>query len=251
MLQRAPGMLQSGRARGAVAGRSARIALAALQLVTAAVFLGPFLFGGRTRGFPLDDAWIHQVVARTFAETGTLGYVPGAYGTGATSYLWAALLAIGQKIGADPVVFTGVLGLAGSLGVGQALLSLVRGQGDGELAPSDLAAVALACAGGDLTWFAFSGMEASFVAAAGLAAIAAATGPALGAKAEGHGARRAALLAGAFAGVAALTRPDFVPLGGIVAALVFARRRNLREASHARCTSARTRSSPGRPCRRR
>lgn len=229
MLQRAPGMLQSGRARGAVApGRRVRIALAGLQLLTAVVFVAPFLFGGRTRGFPLDDAWIHQVVARTFAETGTLGYVPGAYGTGATSYLWAALLAIGQKLSADPVIFTGVLGLAGSLGVGQALLTLIE---DGERDRTDVVAVALACAGGDLTWFAFSGMEASFVAAAGLAAIAFATGPDLAREADPRSARRAALLAGSFAGVAALTRPDFVPLGGGLVALVFVRRRNVREAA--------------------
>lgn len=247
MLQRAPGMLQSGRAQGAqqaqeaasaAEGRGptprARLALAALQLASSVVFLGPFLFGGRPRGFPLDDAWIHQVVARTFAETGTLGYVPGAYGTGATSYLWAAILACGQKVGADPVVFTGLLGLVGALGTGQALLSLVTdGRGRSEpllgdrFAPTwggdGAAAVALACAGGDLTWFAFSGMEASFVTAAGLGALALATGPGLSA--------RKGALAGALAGVAALTRPDFVPLGGIVAAIVLARRRSLREAA--------------------
>ncbi len=185
-----------------------------MQLVTSVLFLGPFLWGGRASGFPLDDAWIHQVVARTFAETGTLGYLPGAYGAGATSYLWAALLGLGQKLHANPVVWTSSLGIVGALGTGQALLGLV---GDDE--PDDAAAVVLACAGGDLTWFAVSGMEASLVAAAALGAIAVAT--------TSH--RRAPLLAGVLAGVAALTRPDFVPLGLVVSGLVHARRRSPRD----------------------
>lgn len=186
-----------------------------MQLVTSVLFLGPFLWGGRASGFPLDDAWIHQVVARTFAETGTLGYLPGAYGAGATSYLWAALLGLGQKVHAHPVVWTSAFGILGALGTGQALLSLVS---DEEL--DDVVAVALACAGGDLTWFAVSGMEASFVAAAALGAIAVAT--------SSH--RRAPVAAGVLAGVAALTRPDFVPLGLVVAGVVFARRRSRKDA---------------------
>lgn len=46
------------------------------------------------RGFPLDDAWIHAVYGRELARTGLLAYNPGAPATGATSPLWAALLAI-------------------------------------------------------------------------------------------------------------------------------------------------------------
>ncbi len=226
-------MLQSKGARpeGGLRRSRARRALllAALQLVTSVVFLGPFLFGSRLRGFPLDDAWIHQVVARTFAETGTLGYLPGAYGAGATSYLWAALLALGQKVHAEPVVFTTILGLAGALGTGQALLAILadeRGRAD-----EDFVAIALACAGGDLTWFAVSGMEASFVAAAALGAIALATSKSLAEAAEESVARRASLLAGVLAGVAALTRPDFVPLGLVIAGVVFLRRRRAAEAA--------------------
>lgn len=68
-----------------------RLLLALAQLVAL------FSFARRV-GLPLDDAWIHQVVARTFAESGTLGYAPGEHGAAATTYLWAALLAVNFKL---------------------------------------------------------------------------------------------------------------------------------------------------------
>src|SRR5262245_44722032 len=77
-------------------------------------------------GFPLDDAWIHQVVARTFAQTGTLGYAPGHHGAGATSYLWAALLAINLKsLHFDPVRWTLGINVVAALATGQLLFRLV------------------------------------------------------------------------------------------------------------------------------
>lgn len=198
-------MLQSNRVR-------ARALLFSVQLVSCVAFVAPWQ---RSRGFPLDDAWIHHVVARTFAATGTLGYSPGAHGAGATSYLWAALLGVGHAIGADPVVFTAVLAVGAALAAGQLLLSLLAPEGD--VPPRALFAVALAVAGGDFTWFAFSGMEATLVVALALGAIVFATR-------EGT---RAAWTAGALAGLCALARPDFVPLGGLLAALAFLRTRRL------------------------
>ena len=46
-------------------------------------------------GYPLDDAWIHELVARNLVRHGVLGVNPHLYGSGATSTLWALLLAIG------------------------------------------------------------------------------------------------------------------------------------------------------------
>lgn len=46
------------------------------------------------RGFPLDDAWIHAVYGRELARTGMLAFNPGIPATGATSPLWALLVAL-------------------------------------------------------------------------------------------------------------------------------------------------------------
>ena len=46
--------------------RRGRLLAHALVMVVQATALS--FFGAGVRGFPLDDAWIHQVVARTFAE---------------------------------------------------------------------------------------------------------------------------------------------------------------------------------------
>ncbi len=187
------------------------------QLLSAVLFVAPWT---RSFGFPLDDAWIHHVIARTFATTGTLGYHAGAHGSGATSYLWASLLAIGHLVGANPVVFTSVLGACAALTAGQFLLELVAG--DEPIRLHHVALTLLACAGGDFTWFSFSGMEATLVVALSLGAIAMAL------RAEGHPAeRRAAWTAGILAGLSALARPDFVPLGALLAALLCWRRRKL------------------------
>ena len=44
-------------------------------------------------GFPLDDAWIHHVYARSLAHGGLFEYVPGRPEAGFTSPLWAIVLA--------------------------------------------------------------------------------------------------------------------------------------------------------------
>src|ERR1700730_9804594 len=62
-------------------------------------------------GFPLDDSWIHQTVARNFAYFGTLGFIPGKPSSGATSLLWAGIQAANYRtLHLDPVVFNLILG---------------------------------------------------------------------------------------------------------------------------------------------
>ena len=162
-------------------------------------------------GFPLDDAWIHQVVGRTFAQSGTLGYAPGHFGAGATSYFWAALLAINYKlIHADPGVFTFFLNALFFIGAGQCLAVLVHRARPQETSPTVWAIVTAAVAGtaslgGNFVWFAVSGMEATLVAFLPLASIVLWT----------RTSRRSAILGGVCAGLLALTRPEaavFAPL---------------------------------------
>jgi hypothetical protein len=203
---------------GTVAGRGARTFLLAAQVASLAAFAWPLR---RAPGFPLDDAWIHHVVARTLATSGTLGFRPGAHGAGATSYAWAALLAIGHLVHAAPVVFTDALGALSALAAGQVILALFARR-DGRVAWTHLVAVTFACAGGDLTWFALSGMEAALVVALSAGAVLAATR----ARAEARG----YAIAGVLAAGAALTRPDAMPLGACLAAWAFVRTRSVKRA---------------------
>jgi hypothetical protein len=161
-------------------------------------------------GFPLDDAWIHQVVARTFATTGTLGYAPGHHGAAATSWLWALLLSLNFKLlHRDPFAFTLALNVALSLLAGQLLLlCLLDRRRDGASVLRSTAAAALACVGGNFLWFAFSGMEANLVIVLSLLGAAAWT------QLPG---RRGAAVTGIAVGALALTRPECAALAPLLA----------------------------------
>ena len=61
-------------------------------------------------GFPLDDAWIHLVYARNFAEHGEWAFRLGEHSAGSTAPLWTALLAIGFLVPLAPYAWTYILG---------------------------------------------------------------------------------------------------------------------------------------------
>ncbi|MCL2779469.1 MAG: ankyrin repeat domain-containing protein [Polyangiaceae bacterium] len=199
-----------------------RIFLATVQILAIGWFSpGP--------GLPLDDAWIHQVVARTFAETGTLGYAPGQHGAAATSYLWAALLAIGFKIHLfEPSRWALILNGLATLATGQLLFTILKRtrprDGLTQVAPGAWSALTFASAlfastSPNILWFACSGMEAMPFVALSLAAIWAATDETK---------RSRALFAGLSAGALVLLRPDAAPFGGLLAVHAFARKRTER-----------------------
>ena len=96
----------SARRSAVVVAAASVLALLLLRLCTDRYFSG--------RGFPLDDAWIHQVYARSFARSATLAYNPGIASTGETAPLWALLLAVLHFFSRDParlVVLTKCVGL--------------------------------------------------------------------------------------------------------------------------------------------
>ena len=189
------------------AGRLAsHAALCLAQVAALAAIALPF---DRIRGFPLDDAWIHQVVARTFAATGTLGYVPGMHGSAATSYLWAAMLSANFRwVHGDPVVFALVLNVALHLAASQLLLRLLLRDGDSWV--EALALAALATLGGNVLWFALSGMEATLFIFLSCAAVALWHAPA-----DRRG--LTAVGSGLALGLLALTRPEAAPLAVVLA----------------------------------
>ena len=103
-----------------------RIVLAAAQLLALGIVMaGDF----PPSGYPLDDAWIHQLAARNLVRTGTLGIDPAVYGSGATSLLWALVLALGEALHVAPVAFSSTVNGLLFLLSGQALLGLLLADG--------------------------------------------------------------------------------------------------------------------------
>jgi ankyrin repeat protein len=199
------------------ADRVVRVALASLQA-------GAIAWFWPGRGLPLDDAWIHQVVARTFAQTGTLGYAPGQHGAAATSYLWAALLAPSFVVHAEPSLWALALNTAAALATGQLVFTLLerarpRAATSAEWQVASFAVTLLACASPNVLWFVCSGMEAMPFVALSLAAITAATSSLDG--------RTRPLVAGIAAAALALLRPEAIPLGALLAAYTLFRSRRV------------------------
>lgn len=93
-----------------------------LLLAALAVGLYVFLAGQRFAiGFPLDDAWIHQVYARNLAQEGQWAFVQGESSAASTSPLYSLLLALGNLLGLTPFAWAyglgiAALGLAASMG---------------------------------------------------------------------------------------------------------------------------------------
>src|ERR1700734_377785 len=71
-------------------------------LLCGLLYLGAFLLLASVLrghfGFPLDDSWIHQVVARNLAEFHVLGFNPGKLSSGSTSPLWTLILTLGWVV---------------------------------------------------------------------------------------------------------------------------------------------------------
>src|SRR5882757_4239240 len=103
--------------------------------IVAAVYLLSFLFllgfPHPLLGFPLDDSWIHQVVARNLAHDGTLGFIPGVRSSGSSSLLWSFLLAANWKFlpAMSPVVYSGLLSGFLLIATGWGLLAMARKDG--------------------------------------------------------------------------------------------------------------------------
>lgn len=190
-----------------------RFALAALEIGALLGFARPGI------GLPLDDAWIHQVVGRTFAATGTLGYTAGHHGAAATSYLWAAILGANFRLfHIEPALFAFLVNGALLLVSGQCFFSLLIREKPEDTAASTwrftaFVASLLATVGGNVLFYAHSGMEASLVLALVLASVLWATSP--------SPARMATVATGLLAGLLALTRPETIPFGALLVLLRF------------------------------
>jgi hypothetical protein len=160
-------------------------------------------------GFPLDDAWIHQVYARNLGRHGEFAFALGQPSAGSTAPLWTGLLAVGYALRFDPFAWTFVLG-ALLLGTTAWLVWALARQWWPARPAVAWAAAGLTVAEWHLAWAAASGMEILLAAALVLAAFAW-MGP--------RQSLRRGLAAGLCLGLAVATRPDSLLAAPFVLAL--------------------------------
>lgn len=201
-----------GRRVGAIIGsragarRWAVARLAAGLLTTAFLYLGAAVLFTGAAGFPLDDAWIHQVFARHLAQGYGLAFNPGEPVAGTTAPLWTVLLVPGHLTPGLFPVWTYLLGLL-ALGLAAALTGRITARLTARPAVGAFAVLAVVL-DWRLDWAALSGMETVLFAALSLAALDFGLRP-----------NRRPVLAGVLAGLAALTRPEGVLLLPVIAGL--------------------------------
>lgn len=191
--------------------------LAVVSAIYAASFLIVDGFPRIPTAFPLDDSWIHQVVARNLAEYHTLGFVPGVWSSGSSSLLWTLILALKWILAPslNPVLYCDGLNLLLLTLTGAGLLGIARKEG---LAEPLCWIVALAPAlDGNFVWLAATGMEHLLFVALSIAAIY------LWFDTRKWSAVAASLCLGALS----LTRPEGLALAGIL--LLTARRGHSRK----------------------
>ncbi len=203
-------------------------------------------------GFPLDDSYIHQTIARNLAERGTLGFIRGQRSSGATSLLWTVLQAANYRVlgGVDPVWYNLALSYFCLMAIGPLLFLLARRDG---LSKRICWVLALAPAlMGNFLWLGLIGMEHLLFVVFSLAAIYwwfspvprgqasseaqmlmyAHTQIRTGSQAEPEiRTWKSALLAGSAAGLLVITRPEavvFAPLL-LAASLLAKTRRSVRD----------------------
>lgn len=185
------------------------ISLAVVTLYVLAAYLQSGEFG-----FPLDDAWIHQVYARNLGTRFEFSFFAGQPSAGSTSPLWAVLTGVGYALGMD-LVWTLLLGMGFLAGSGWMAGRVTRHlTGDARLAKW----IAPLCVMLEwhMVWAAASGMEIVLFVFLSLALV------------EAFFARRNTMVMGVIGGLLTLTRPEGVLLAGLVGVgLVWERRREL------------------------
>jgi arabinofuranosyltransferase len=133
--------------------------LAAATLIVDGCYL---VFTGYSgfHGFPLDDAWIHQVYARNLAQRGEWAFNPGQPSGGSTAPLWSVLLAGAHVFNIDPVIWSAILGGLALLVTAILAELLVREWNEGYQPSIPWAGLFMVCEW-HLVWASISGMETS------------------------------------------------------------------------------------------
>ncbi len=127
------------------------------------------LLGAHAPGFPIDEAWLHQVYARNFFQHVAFEFNIGEHTPGPTAPFWTVVLAIILRLAHDPYVCAKLLGtfflsLTGFYSF-RALRAARFDYGSAVLGGL------LALSVGRLAWASLSGMESTMSAALVMAAI--------------------------------------------------------------------------------
>lgn len=163
-----------------------------------------------TVGFPLDDAWIHQVYARNLGTQFEFSFFAGQPSAGSTSPLWTILLSIGYLLRVDFrawAYFLGTLCLCGTALVGARLagklFQVASSKSRTQLLPFAFSLYILF--EWHLVWSAASGMEILLFIFLSLILL------------ERFYARERAWFVGLLAGLLTLTRPEGIVLAAMIA----------------------------------
>lgn len=154
-------------------------------------------------GFPLDDAWIHQVYARNLGTRFEFSFFAGQPSAGSTSPLWAILLSISYALSLDFRVWTILLGIV-FLGASGFLAGRVTRHLTGNAHAANWFAPLFLLFEWHMVWAAASGMEILLFVSLSLALV------------EGFFERRNVLWLGFLAGLLTLTRPEGIVFAGLV-----------------------------------
>ncbi len=190
-------------------------------LLVAAVYFGGLVSLGTALrhgiGFPLDDSWIHQEIARNLIQYHSFGFTPGVTSSGSSSTLWTLILSLNYLFfpSHSPVFFPLILNsilliLSGVLLWRMAAL-------DGLPAIYAIALAMLPALSGNYVWLAFIGMEHVLFVTFSLTAI-------LLWFRQDNGAGspdglRSSLLTGLVLGALGMTRPEGLALSVLLFAL--------------------------------
>lgn len=176
--------------------------------VVAFISAGVYLVVSGARGFPLDDAWIHQVYARNLGTRFEFAFFAGQPSTGSTSPLWTILLSLGYLFRIDFRAWTYLLGsvlFALNAVVAARLLTNQISRFRFQVSDSLSFVVPLfLLLEWHLAWSAVSGMEILLFTFLSLVLV------------ERFYARAQTWLLGIIAGLLTLTRPEGVVLAGLV-----------------------------------
>ena len=141
----------------------ALIGSAALYLFAASAFAGSL-------GYPLDDAWIHQTLARNLVERGEWSINPGTPAAVSTAPLWTLLLTPAYLLPIPPLAWTYLLGGLALAWVAWETFKLATLLFPDDEESPGMAALLVPCEW-HLIWAGFSGMETPLFAALSLAVL--------------------------------------------------------------------------------
>ncbi|MCC7162860.1 MAG: hypothetical protein IT331_10240 [Anaerolineae bacterium] len=162
-------------------------------------------------GFPLDDAWIHQVYARNLGTRLEFSFFAGKPSSGSTSPLWTILLSPGYAPGMDFRVWTALLGVVLLGASGWMAGRLARHLTDDARVVNWFAPLLVALEW-HMVWAAASGMEILLFVFLALALVE----RSLAVDFDRDVRMRGFVFGGVIAGLLTLTRPEGIVLAGLV-----------------------------------